>query len=88
MDKSGLIVASPASLLISVLSLPAPPFGLLRLFLSILRLLLLHCRGSLLSLLLHCRGSLLPLLLHCRGSLRPLLLHCRGSLLMRGLDRG
>ena len=74
-DKSGLIIVSPASFLIFLLTLPLAPLGLLRLP-AILRFLYLALR---LWRLLNTR---------CRPRLLPLFLDCRASLLRRGIDRG
>jgi hypothetical protein len=73
MDKTGIIIALPASFLIFLLSLPVALLGLLRLP-FILRFLLLALQPWCLLLMLYS-----PWLL-------PLVLDYRSSLLRRGLD--
>jgi hypothetical protein len=75
MEKSGLIIASPASFLIFVLPLTVVPLGLLR-FPPVMRFLFLALRPW---------GLLLTL---CSPWLPPLILDSRAALLRRSLDRG
>ena len=73
MEKSGLIIASPASFLIFVLPLTVVPPGILR-FTPVMRSLLLALRPW---------GLLFTL---CPRWLLPAILDCRAALLRRGLD--